>query len=75
MTGAILEWKDHYGWVTLHAPIDHPQAESHSGRVYLKLRDWTKPEVQPMEGMSLSMHVYAGGSGLGAEEASPLDGF
>lgn len=75
ITGAVLEWKDRYGWLTLHQPIDHPQATKNSGRVYLNMKDWQQPDVLPMQGMTVQMHVYADQSGLGAEEASPLDGF
>merc|ERR1712242_109909 len=70
VTGAVLEWKDRYGWLTLHSPIEHEQAIKNSGRVYLNMKDWQQPEVLPMEGMTVQMHVYADASGLGAEEAS-----
>lgn len=72
VTGSVLEWKDRYGWLTLHVPIEHEQASKNAGRVYLNGKDWKSPEV-PMEGMSVEMHIYADGSGLGAEEASRLD--
>lgn len=74
ISGAVLEWKDRYGWLSLHQPLDHPQAAKNGGKVYLNMKDWQLPETLPMEGMNIQMHVYADESGLGAEEASPLDG-
>lgn len=72
VTGTILDWKDRYGWVNLHEPVDHPQATRNSGRVYLNMKDWQQPDSPPAEGTLIQMHVYADQSGLGAEEVSAL---
>lgn len=73
VTGTITEWKERYGWVSLHQLIDHPAASKNQGRVYLNIKDWTSPEAPPAANMSIHMQLYADQSGLGAEEAASLE--
>jgi len=71
VTGSIVEWKGHFGWVNLHTPIEHEEAKKKGGKVYLHQQDW-KGAKDPEAGQDIYMYVYTDGNGLGAEEARSL---
>lgn len=65
--GALVEWRGKFGWIQPEEPVDHPEASFHRGRIFLSIED--APEGKPAEvGAQFNFHVYADGSGLGAED-------
>jgi len=64
--GQIVSWKGKVGWIQPENPIDHPQARAHHGHIYLHEKDVVGVGFMP--GQSVSFHVYADKTGLGAEE-------
>lgn len=70
VTGDILEWKEKFGWVKPHAPIEHAMAGKNKGKIFLSHKDFTGSD--PAVGSTVQFQVYADASGLGAEEAYSL---
>jgi hypothetical protein len=57
----------HYGWIASLQDIDHPEADRHGGRIYLKASD-LRPGYTPKQGDEVTFFLYADESGLGAED-------
>lgn len=67
VTGTIEDWKENFGWIKPSAPIQHDKASKHGGKIYLNKKD--APAGKELKaGTSISFHVYADNSGLGAED-------
>lgn len=57
----------HYGWIMALQDIDHPEADRHGGRIYLRATD-LRPGASPKEGDEVTFFLYADENGLGAED-------
>lgn len=57
----------HYGWLMSLQPIDHPDAERHGGRIYIKSTD-IRPGTALLPGQVVECYLYADGNGIGAED-------
>lgn len=66
-TGEFLVMLGHYGWIMALQDIDHPEADRHGGRIYLKATD-LRPGASPKEGEEVTFFLYADDNGLGAED-------
>jgi hypothetical protein len=66
-TGEFLVMLGHYGWIMALQDIDHPEADRHGGRIYLKASD-LRPGASPKEGDEVTFFLYADDNGLGAED-------
>jgi len=72
VTGKVLEWKGTFGWIKPTAPIQHPEASKHGGKVYLGQED-VEEEIAGI-GAMVSFFAYADGSGIGAMHCRPAKG-
>lgn len=66
--GTVLEWKGAFGWIEPFEEIDHPAASKRGGKVYLARREIKTGETELNPGDMVQFHVFADGSGVGAEE-------
>jgi len=66
-TGEFLVMLGHYGWIMALQDIDHPEADRHGGRIYLKATD-LRPGSTPKQGDEVTFFLYADDNGLGAED-------
>jgi hypothetical protein len=66
-TGEFLVMLGHYGWIMALQDIDHPEADRHGGRIYLKASD-LRPGYKPKQGDEVTFFLYADENGLGAED-------
>lgn len=67
VSGTVEEWKGKFGWIKPAAPFEHEKAKQNRGKIYLSMKD--VPSGKEMKaGTSISFHVYADNSGLGAED-------
>jgi len=66
-TGEFLVMLGHYGWISATQDIDHPEADRHGGRIYLKASD-VRRGYTPKQGDEVSFFLYADDNGLGAED-------
>jgi len=66
-TGEFLVMLGHYGWISALQDIDHPEADRHGGRIYLKASD-VRPGYTPKQGDEVTFFLYADDNGLGAED-------
>jgi len=71
-TGELLVMLGHYGWIMSLMGIDHPDAEKHAGRIYLKGTD-IRPGCNLAPGTVVTFYLYADADGLGAEDCHALD--
>merc|ERR1719215_688609 len=65
ITGTIVKWGQHFGYIEPDLPFEHPQMSA-KGQFYLHKRD-----IQignPAEGAAVAFHVYVDDKGVGAEE-------
>lgn len=66
-TGEFLVMLGHYGWIMALQDINHPEADRHGGRIYLRAND-LRPGASPKEGDEVTFFLYADDNGLGAED-------
>jgi len=66
-TGQFLVMLGHYGWIMALEDIDHPDADRHGGRIYLRAAD-LRSGARPKEGDEVTFFLYSDASGLGAED-------
>lgn len=66
-TGEFLVMLGHYGWIMALQDIDHPDADRHGGRIYLRASD-LRPGASPKEGDEVTFFLYSDENGLGAED-------
>jgi len=66
-TGEFLVMLGHYGWIMALQDIDHPEADRHGGRIYLRASD-LRPGYKPKQGDEVTFFLYADENGLGAED-------
>jgi len=66
-TGEFLVMLGHYGWIMSLQDIDHPEADRHGGRIYLRATD-LRPGCTPKQGDEVTFFLYADENGLGAED-------
>jgi hypothetical protein len=66
-TGEFLVMLGHYGWIMALQDIDHPDADRHGGRIYLRASD-LRPGYTPKQGDEVTFFLYADDNGLGAED-------
>lgn len=66
-TGEFLVMLGHYGWIMALQDIDHPEADRHGGRIYLRATD-LRPGCTPKQGDEVTFFLYADENGLGAED-------
>jgi len=66
-TGQFLVMLGHYGWIMASQDIDHPDADRHGGRIYLRAAD-LRSGARPKEGDEVTFFIYSDASGLGAED-------
>lgn len=71
-TGEFLVMLGHYGWIMALQDIDHPEADRHGGRIYLKATD-LRPGCTPKQGDEVTFFLYADDNGLGAEDCFCTD--
>lgn len=67
-TGEVTTWSNNYGWIELHAPIDHPKAKK-DGTIFVGRSD-VIGRNSLMPGQLVQFHAYCDNAGLGAEECS-----
>lgn len=67
VTGEVLEWKGHFGWIRLHQPVEHEAAEQRDGKVYVNKKDLVEVE-ELKQGDTVIFHLYVDASGMGAED-------
>jgi cold shock CspA family protein len=69
--GAVVEWKDKFGWIQPHEEIKHTSAkwtaEKRGGKVYVSMTD-LKGCTSLASGQAVRFQVYVDEQGLGAEE-------
>jgi len=66
-TGQFLVMLGHYGWIMALQDIDHPDADRHGGRIYLRASD-LRSGACPKEGDDVTFFLYSDANGLGAED-------
>jgi hypothetical protein len=66
-TGEFLVMLGHYGWIMSLQNIDHPDADRHGGRIYLR-RDDLRPGAMPKPHEEVTFFLYCDKDGLGAED-------
>mmetsp|Transcript_63296 Transcript_63296/g.150984 ORF Transcript_63296/g.150984 Transcript_63296/m.150984 type:complete len:176 (-) Transcript_63296:130-657(-) len=66
-TGVCVEWKGKFGWIEPSAPIDHPKAQRHGGRIFISVADLVGV-TELMVGQTCQFVLFEDASGLGAEE-------
>lgn len=69
VSGTVKEWKGSHGWIEPSKPYDHEKAKMHAGKIFLAKSD-VPAGTEMKAGTSLTFHVYADKSGLGAEDIS-----
>eukprot|EP00746_Dinoflagellata_sp_MGD_P000552 gnl/MRDRNA2_/MRDRNA2_100993_c0_seq1.p1 gnl/MRDRNA2_/MRDRNA2_100993_c0~~gnl/MRDRNA2_/MRDRNA2_100993_c0_seq1.p1 ORF type:complete len:388 (-),score=98.73 gnl/MRDRNA2_/MRDRNA2_100993_c0_seq1:196-1359(-) len=69
VSGTVEDWKGSMGWIKPATPFAHEKASMHNGKIYLAKSDVPKG-TEVKKGMTLTFHVYADKSGLGAEDVS-----
>ncbi|CAK0883463.1 unnamed protein product, partial [Prorocentrum cordatum] len=67
LTGSVLEWRGHFGWIEPDGWIDHPEAARHGRRVYVSAKD-VGAGTELYGGVRVSFLAYADGNGVGAED-------
>lgn len=70
-TGEVLEWKGQFGWLRAHEPVEHPEASKKSGKIYVAAKDLIGVKTLEL-GQLVQFHIFADGTGLGAEECAPF---
>lgn len=71
LTGLVVEWKGHMGWIQPLSKVLHAQASWHRGLIYLNPKDVAEVDGAPgvvKEGKVVDFLVYEDEDGLGAEE-------
>jgi len=72
LTGSIISWKGHFGWIRPDVPINHPEAVKHANKIYVSRSDVASWEdLEP--GTRVTFTAYADGEGLGAEAVYVLE--
>lgn len=66
-TGEFLVMLGHYGWIMSLQNIDHPDAERHGGRIYIR-KDDLRPGAMPKPHEEVTFFLYCDKDGLGAED-------
>lgn len=66
-TGEFLVMLGHYGWIMSLQNIDHPDAERHGGRIYIR-KDDLRPGALPKPHEEVTFFLYCDKDGLGAED-------
>jgi len=66
-TGEFLVMLGHYGWIMALQDIDHPEADRHGGRIYLRATD-LRHGYTPKQGDEVTFFLYVDDNGLGAED-------
>lgn len=70
VTGEVLSMNKVFGWIKPSTPVEHEAAtKKHGGKIYLHKNDIAEG-VEITKGSTVTFHVYADASGLGAEECS-----
>lgn len=70
MTGEVLEWKEHYGWVRTAEPVDHAAASLRDGKIYVNKRDLPEGTTELAVGAQVRFYLYEDNSGLGGEQVT-----
>lgn len=66
LTGSVICWKGHFGWIRPDVPINHPEAAKHANKIYVSRQDVASwDDLEP--GTRVTFTAYADGDGLGAE--------
>mmetsp|Transcript_43436 Transcript_43436/g.125364 ORF Transcript_43436/g.125364 Transcript_43436/m.125364 type:complete len:553 (-) Transcript_43436:97-1755(-) len=69
ISGTIISWKGTIGWIKPASEIDHPEAELHTGKVFLHRNDVASgANLGMLRGARVNFTVYADGTGLGAQQ-------
>jgi len=67
VTGEVLHMGKAFGWIKPTDTVEHELAGKHGGKIYLHKNDVTG---EVTKGSTVTFHIYADESGLGAEECS-----
>jgi len=69
VTGEVASMNKVFGWIKLSEPVEHELAKKHGGKIYLHKND-ISAGTEVTKGSTVTFHIYADSSGLGAEECS-----
>lgn len=64
--GEVIAMLGHYGWLSVHDEIDHPDASKNGGRIYVHWRDVEHGSAL-VAGELVAFYLYVDHQGLGAE--------
>jgi len=69
LTGEVVSMGKVFGWIKPTDTVEHELATKHGGKIYLHKNDISAGS-ELTKGSTVTFHVYADSSGLGAEECS-----
>jgi hypothetical protein len=73
ITGVVVDWKGKYGWIMPAAPVQHPKAFKHQGKIFISITDLDGHRRYLNPGMMCEFYVFEDEAGLGAEQCIPVE--
>lgn len=71
--GHVLEWKGKYGWILPMAPVQHPKAFKHQGKIFISQTDLDGKCRALAPGIQCEFYIFEDEAGIGAEKCKPVE--